>query len=441
MGGPFKTRTALHVVCDWPGYFPNGPQIVRLLITAGADPNYRDPEPRSETPVHPERGFVSRDQVRLTWEQIFAAIPDVTTEVLRCVVDGDTVWSEWEHRGTRPDRSRHVMRGVIIFGVRRRTGRLGAFLPRTRPGRRGRRGGVRATPGRPVVILVAGGTGRLGTLVVHRLASRGLEVRVLTRDPHRAAHLLGFAEVVTGDVRDATAVTEVVAGVETVSAVHGFVGPGNVSPATVDRDGNANLTDAAKGATAGLVLMSIVGAAADSPMELHRMKHAAEQYAVSSGVPTTIVRASAFMELWIDLLRQTAIRSGRPLVFGRGDNPVNFVSVADVASLIDTVTTESGSRGRTFEIGGPGNLSFNQLATAVQSADGRTRSPRHVPPAMLWLTANTVGRFKPELARQTRAALAMDRTDLTLDTTPIRQIYPSLPNTSLADVLSERGVG
>ena len=43
LGGPFKSRTALHVVADWPGYFPNGPQIVRVLIAAGADPNYRDP--------------------------------------------------------------------------------------------------------------------------------------------------------------------------------------------------------------------------------------------------------------------------------------------------------------------------------------------------------------------------------------------------------------
>ena len=32
-------RTALHVVTDWPGYFPNGPQIARRLVDAGADPN------------------------------------------------------------------------------------------------------------------------------------------------------------------------------------------------------------------------------------------------------------------------------------------------------------------------------------------------------------------------------------------------------------------
>ena len=52
LGGRFKTRTALHVVSDWPGYFPNGPQIVPLLIAAGADPNHRDPQPGDETPLH-----------------------------------------------------------------------------------------------------------------------------------------------------------------------------------------------------------------------------------------------------------------------------------------------------------------------------------------------------------------------------------------------------
>jgi ketosteroid isomerase-like protein len=72
---------------------------------------------RNETPAHPERSFVGRDQVRKNWAQIFAAVPDVRADVLRCVEDGDTVWSEWEHRGTRPDGSAHVMRGVVIFGV------------------------------------------------------------------------------------------------------------------------------------------------------------------------------------------------------------------------------------------------------------------------------------------------------------------------------------
>jgi uncharacterized protein len=32
-------RTPLHVVADWPGYFPNGPAVVRLLLAKGADPD------------------------------------------------------------------------------------------------------------------------------------------------------------------------------------------------------------------------------------------------------------------------------------------------------------------------------------------------------------------------------------------------------------------
>ena len=72
---------------------------------------------RNQTPVHPERGFTGREQVRRNWEQIFAAIPNIAAKVLRSAVNGDEVWSEWEHRGTRPDGSAHLMRGVIIFGV------------------------------------------------------------------------------------------------------------------------------------------------------------------------------------------------------------------------------------------------------------------------------------------------------------------------------------
>ncbi|HLQ57712.1 MAG TPA: SDR family oxidoreductase [Streptosporangiaceae bacterium] len=283
------------------------------------------------------------------------------------------------------------------------------------------------------MILVAGGTGRLGTALVTRLAGRGLPVRVLTRDPARAAHLSAErVQVMTGDVREPASLAPAVRGAGVVvSAVHGFAGPGGVSPATVDCQGNINLIDAAMQAGAEVVLMSVVGAAADSPMELFRMKHAAEQHLRASGAGWTIVRATAFLELWIDLLSQTAARSGRPVVFGRGTNPINFVSVTDVAALAEQAVTDPAARGRILEIGGPGNLTFNQLATAVQAAAGRTSAPRHVPPAMLRLIASTLGQVKPEFGRQARAALIMDQTDLTHDATAIHQAYPGIPCTPL----------
>jgi Ankyrin repeats (3 copies) len=47
------TRTLLHVVADWPGYFPNGPRTVERLLAAGADPDAATTGGRQpETPLH-----------------------------------------------------------------------------------------------------------------------------------------------------------------------------------------------------------------------------------------------------------------------------------------------------------------------------------------------------------------------------------------------------
>jgi ankyrin repeat protein len=53
IGQPGKTRTPLHVATDWPGYFPDGPAVARILLQAGADPNARtEGGTAPETPLH-----------------------------------------------------------------------------------------------------------------------------------------------------------------------------------------------------------------------------------------------------------------------------------------------------------------------------------------------------------------------------------------------------
>lgn len=286
-------------------------------------------------------------------------------------------------------------------------------------------------------VLVAGGTGRLGTLVVSALAARGAKVRVMTRNPRRASQLAAeHIEVIRGDVRDPASTAAAVADSDVVvSAIHGFAGPGRVSPATVDRDGNITLIEAARAAGADVVLMSGVGVAADSPMELFRMKYAAEAALAASAVPATIVRATAFLELWIDLLRRTAGRSNRPLIFGRGQNPINFVSVRDVAALVELVVMDPATRGQTLEIGGPENLTLNQLARLVAGSRGAATAPRHLPPAALRTIAATIGRLRPGLGRQVRAALAMDTDNLTFEHDDVRARFAELPCTSAEDIL------
>jgi uncharacterized protein YbjT (DUF2867 family) len=263
------------------------------------------------------------------------------------------------------------------------------------------------------MILVAGGSGTLGTLLVRNLLASGHDVRVLTRDAARLTDVGGGAEVVVGDVRVAADVRRAVAGAYVVvSAVQGLAGPGGVSPASIDRDGNIHLIDAAAEAGADVVLMSVIGASPDSPMELFRMKAAAERHLRQSPVAWTVVRSSAYLETWTAILEKTASRSGRPMVFGRGENPVNFVAAADVAVVVAEATTDATSRARIIEVSGPADLTLDALAGEVQRAAGRPAAPRHLPRAAMRVVAATVGRVRPQVGRMMRASLVMDTVDL-----------------------------
>ena len=241
----------------------------------------------NETPVHPGRGFRGRDQVRRNWEQIFAFVPDVRAEVIRSVVDGETVWTEWEMTGTRRDGSAHHMRGVIIFGVTRRDGRAGHASTSSRSTT------SRATSTKPSAIRSCARDPRRGRNrpARQRPGSAPRRRRPSGAGPHsgrrheRAIWAMRSRSCV-GDVRDAATLAAAIDGVTTVvSAVQGFAGPGRVTPASVDRDGNANLVDAASAVGADVVLMSVVGASPDSPMELFRAKYEAETNLRASGVP------------------------------------------------------------------------------------------------------------------------------------------------------------
>jgi NADH dehydrogenase len=245
-------------------------------------------------------------------------------------------------------------------------------------------------------------------------------------------------EVVRGDVRDPRSIARALQGADTViSAVHGFAGPGGGSPATVDRAGNANLIGAATRAGATFILVSVAGAAPDHPIGLFRAKYAAEDILRASGIGWTIVRATAFMQTWATIMSRMLEASGKIVVFGRGDNPVNFVSATDVAALIDRAVTDPGLRGQVLELGGPDNLTFNQVATIVQESTGRSGTVRHIPRPALHTLAWLAAGIKPGLARQARAALVMDTLDMTLDSTRTRRAFPGLPNTDMPSAIKE----
>jgi SnoaL-like protein len=71
----------------------------------------------SEQPVHPDRAFRGREQVRANWSAIFDGVPDFQAELVATAVSGEVEWSEWRWRGTQSDGGSLDMAGVIVGGV------------------------------------------------------------------------------------------------------------------------------------------------------------------------------------------------------------------------------------------------------------------------------------------------------------------------------------
>jgi uncharacterized protein len=59
------SKVLLHVVTDWPGFFPNGPAVVKLLMAAGADPNVRTEGAKSDQGETPLQWAASNDDVEV----------------------------------------------------------------------------------------------------------------------------------------------------------------------------------------------------------------------------------------------------------------------------------------------------------------------------------------------------------------------------------------
>jgi uncharacterized protein YbjT (DUF2867 family) len=290
------------------------------------------------------------------------------------------------------------------------------------------------------MILLAGGTGLLGTQVVHLLTARGHHLRVLTRDPKTAGHLSSeYVETVTGGVQNRAAIERALARARVViSAIQGFSGTGDSSPRTVDLQGNSTLIQAAwKAGVEHFILVSVHGAAPDHPMELFRMKYLAEQELKASGLSWTIIRPTAYMETWAKLIGEPLLKTGTTRIFGRGENPINFVSAYDVAQFVACAVQEPDMRGEHVEIGGPENLTMRQLAQTIMHVTKVPGTVNAVPLPMMRLMAVLMRPVNATLARQIQAGIAMDTEDMSFDPADmrLRRRYPSIAYTSLADVV------
>jgi len=237
-------------------------------------------------------------------------------------------------------------------------------------------------------------------------------------------------------VRDIGDVKRSMSGVSTViSAISGF-GMRGVNPRTVDWKGNSNLIRAAQaGGVEHFILVSILGAARDHPVELYRMKYLAEQELTASRLAWTIIRPTISMETFATLIGEPLLKTGRTRIFGSGENPINFVSGQDVARFVELAVTDPAMRGATVEVGGPENLTLKQFVQTFQVATRKVGTASHIPLPMMRLMSVLMRPVNPSLARQIQAAVIMDTTNMSFDSTESHRRYPSVPLTSLAEVV------
>ena len=286
------------------------------------------------------------------------------------------------------------------------------------------------------MILLAGGTGHLGGPLLELLTGRGRRLRVLSRNPSRARSVPAGVELITGDVRIAASLKPALVDVTTViSAVTGF-GPGGGGPRQVDLEGNQNLIAAASAAGVDhFILVSIHGAGPSHPMELFRAKFAAEEMLRVSGLEWTIFRPTVFMELWAGIVGGSIVKGGSATVFGRGDNAINFVSARDVAAFVELAVFDRRLRGATLEIGGPQNLTLNEVAHVLAATSGREAKARHVPLPALRLGAVLLRPLRPDLAGLMQASVRMDTADMSFDPAELMSRYPEIQMHRLEDVV------
>jgi ankyrin repeat protein len=82
------SRTLLHVATDWPGHYPNGPQVIKTLVQAGAEVDGRPGGPHTETPL---MWAASSDDVAVL-DALLEAGADI--EARGAVIGGGTAMSD-----------------------------------------------------------------------------------------------------------------------------------------------------------------------------------------------------------------------------------------------------------------------------------------------------------------------------------------------------------
>ncbi len=235
-------------------------------------------------------------------------------------------------------------------------------------------------------VLVTGGTGFVGPKVVHELRAVGHDVRCLVRNPRRArTHEAWGCEIVEGDVTDAASLGPAAAGCDAVVHLVAIIVGKPEDFERVMTRGTRDLVAAAREAgVRRFVLMSALGTAEETKdlVPYYGAKWAMEQAVRGSGLEHVIFRPSfvfgrdgGVLPMFIRQVRWSPVT---PIV-GPGTNRLQPIWVEDVAAVFAKAVDLDGAAGRTYELGGPDAVTWNELFERIRKVLGARRATVHLP--------------------------------------------------------------
>ena len=252
-----------------------------------------------------------------------------------------------------------------------------------------------------MLVLVTGATGFVGRLVVRELQDHHHRVRCLVHTPGRDRLFSDRSvEVQYGSVTDPAALAETFYNVEVVIHLVGIIRQGRRrSFDQINRQGVANVVAAAKETgVKHFIEVSAIGATNNSTYSYLYSKWRGEQEVANSGLPYTILRSSIMFGVGDEFLN---VLAGLVRVFplvpvaGSGRNRFQPIAAADVARCVVLAVDREDLKGKTIEIGGPQQLSYNEIIGAVARTLGKRRLYFHLPVWLMYLATSVMQRLQP----------------------------------------------
>jgi NADH dehydrogenase len=254
------------------------------------------------------------------------------------------------------------------------------------------------------LILVTGASGFVGGHVVHALRAAGKPVRALVRDRGNAGRLATWdVELVDGDMTNTASLERAVEGCDTVVHLVAIRQGRREHFQRVMVDGTRDLVAAStKFGVRRLVLMSALGTSEQTKdlVPYYGAKWEMEQQVERSALAHVTFRPSfifgrdgGILPTFVKLARLAPVT---PIV-GSGKQRIQPIWIDDVAAYFVAAVEDDAAIGRTFELGGPDAVTWNEFWERLKRVRRMRRPSVHVPVPLMRLNALVTERLPGQI--------------------------------------------